>query len=269
LSAEFKAYCQKHHITPLISSACYPTSNGLAESSVKTVKYLLLKSDSYMDFENRLYEMQNIPSSGDTLSPAEKFFKPGFRSNLPTLDPFFNPIQINSEGRKSFKIGDRVCIQNAVSKLWNDSGIIRDIRDSGRSYYIDRGPGRDFILRNNIFLKLIAPPVAERAREGLSDSLALAEQQDASLQARGDSPMHALRRSKRIENKNLPITKLPLVPAVPIQIENKYLAERRSKRITKLHVPLVPKVPIQIENKYLAKRRSSNRIKRLPVRFAP
>jgi hypothetical protein len=113
-------------------------------------------------------------------------------------------------------------------------------------------------------LKLIAPPVAERAREGLSDSLALDEQQDASLQARGDSPMHALRRSKRIENKNLPITG----PAVPIQIENKYLAERRSKRITKLQVPLVPAVPIQIENKYLAKRRSSNRIKRLPVSFA-
>jgi hypothetical protein len=80
---------------------------------VKSAKYLLLKSDSYMDFENRLYEMQNIPSSGDTLSPAEKFFKRRFRSNLPTLDPFFNPIQIN-EGRKRFKIGDRVHIQNAV-----------------------------------------------------------------------------------------------------------------------------------------------------------
>jgi hypothetical protein len=155
-----------------------------------------------------------------------------------------------------------VRIQNAVSKLWNDSGIIRDIRDSGRSYYIDRGPGRDVILRNNIFLKLIAPPVAKRAGEGLSDSLALDEQQEANSQVREDSPMHELRRSKRIENKNLQarlpqsavrrskrITKLPvhLVPAVPIQIENKYLAERRSKRITKVHVhvPLVPAMPIQ------------------------
>jgi hypothetical protein len=181
-----------------------------------------------MDFENRLHEMQNIPSSGDTLSLAEKFFKRGFRSNLPTLDKFFNPIQIYSEGRKRFQIGDHVRIQNAVSKLWNDSGLIRDIRDSGRSYYIDRGPGRDVIFRNNIFLKLIAPPVAKRAGEGLSDSLALAEQQDASLQARGDSPMHALRRSKRITKLHV-----PLVPAVPIQIENKYLAKRRSLRIEK------------------------------------
>ena len=72
-SAEFKAYCQKHYITPLVSSAWYPTSNGLAESSVKIVKHLLLKSDSYMDFENRLYERQNMPSSGETMSPAEFF----------------------------------------------------------------------------------------------------------------------------------------------------------------------------------------------------
>jgi hypothetical protein len=100
--------------------------------------------------------MQNIPSSGDILSPAEKFFKRRFRSDLPTLDPFFNPVQINEEGRKRFKIGDQVRIQNAVSKRWDDFGTVREIRDSGRSYYIDRG--RDIILRNLIFLKLIAPP---------------------------------------------------------------------------------------------------------------
>jgi transposase InsO family protein len=87
-AAEFKEYCKGHHIIPLVSLACFPKSNGLAESAVKSAKYLLLKSDSYMDFENRLYEMQNIPSSGDTLSPAEKFFKRRFRSNLPTLVRF-------------------------------------------------------------------------------------------------------------------------------------------------------------------------------------
>jgi hypothetical protein len=116
---------------------------------------------------------------------------------------------------------------------------------------------RDVILSNNIFLKLIAPPVADRAGEesSSSDSLALAEQQEASLQARGDSSTHALRRSKRIENKNL-------------QAGLPQNAVRRSKRITKLPVHLVPAVPIQIENKYLAERRSSNRIKRLPVKFA-
>jgi transposase InsO family protein len=32
-AAEFKEYCKKHHITPLVSSACYPMSNGLVCAS--------------------------------------------------------------------------------------------------------------------------------------------------------------------------------------------------------------------------------------------
>jgi hypothetical protein len=207
-AAEFKEYCKEHHITPLVSSACFPQSNGLAESAIKSAKYLLLKSDSYMDFENRLYEMQNIPSSGDMLSPAEKNFKRNFRTNLPTLDPFFNPIQINEGGRKCFKIGDRVRIQNAVSKRWDDYGSISKIQDSGRSYYIDRDRGRDTFLHNNIFLKLIAPPFAlyragEEARLS-SDSLLLP------MQAETSSPMHvpaiavpAVRRSNCV--RKLPV----------------------------------------------------------------
>jgi hypothetical protein len=132
----------------------------LAESTVKSAKYLLLKSENYTDFENKLYDMQNIPSSGDTLSPAEFFFKRRFRTHLPTLNPFFNPVHMHEGGRKRFKIGDRVRIQNAISKRWDDTGSISKIRDSGRLYYVDRDLGRDTVLRNNIFLKLIAPPFA-------------------------------------------------------------------------------------------------------------
>jgi regulator of replication initiation timing len=105
-------------------------------------------------------------------------------------------------------------------------------------------------------LKLIAPHlVAEREKKEISDSfagqqIARSQQQVAGLQKKEDNTMQ-LRRSKRIENKNLQarlpqnvvrrsqrITKLPvhLVPAVPIQIQNKYLVERRSQRITKVQV---------------------------------
>jgi hypothetical protein len=135
-AAELKIYWKEHYITPLVSSACFPQSNGLAESAVKSAKYLMLKSNNYIDFENKLYEMQNIPSSGDTLSPAEKFFKRTFRTHLPTLDPFFNPVQIHEGGRKRFEIGDQVRIQNAVSKRWDDTGSISEIQDSGRSHYV-------------------------------------------------------------------------------------------------------------------------------------
>jgi transposase InsO family protein len=71
-AAEFKNYCAKHYIRPLVSSACFPQSNGLAEAAIKSVKYLLLKSENYIHFENKLYDMQSVPSSGGLLSPAEK-----------------------------------------------------------------------------------------------------------------------------------------------------------------------------------------------------
>jgi transposase InsO family protein len=140
-AAEFKNYCKKHYITPLVSSACFPQSNGLAESAVKSAKYLLLKSENYTDFENKLYDMQNIPS---------------------TLDPFYNPVQMHEGGRKRFKIGNRVRIQNAISKRWDDTGSISQIQVSGRSYYVDRDLGRDTVLCNNIFIKLLAYPFALR-----------------------------------------------------------------------------------------------------------
>ena len=220
-SAEFKAYCKSHFITPLISSACYPTSNGLAESSVKIVKHLLLKSDSFMDFENRLYERQNVPSSGETMSPAEKIFKRAFRSHLPTLERFFNPVQKDSEAKVRFQVGDAVRIQNAVSKLWDDSGVIREVRESGRSYYIDRGSGRDIILRNNIYLKLI--PERETKRNEFLD-----EQQKSDS---WNDQQQQLRRSKRIENNSLRNAQQQQQIAGSESRDTLKLNLRRSKRI--------------------------------------
>jgi transposase InsO family protein len=82
-AAKFKDYCAKHFITPLFSSVCFPQSNGLAEAAVKSVKYLLLKSENYIDFEDKLYDMQSIPLSRGTLSPAE--------NKSPILDTSANP----------------------------------------------------------------------------------------------------------------------------------------------------------------------------------
>jgi transposase InsO family protein len=88
-ATEFKDYCDKHYITPIVSTVCFPLSNGLAEAAVKSVKYLLLKSENYIDFENKLYDMQSIPLSGGTSSPAEKNITCQFLTHMPTLDSFF------------------------------------------------------------------------------------------------------------------------------------------------------------------------------------
>jgi hypothetical protein len=58
------------------------------------------------------------------MSPAEKKFKRRFRTDLPTLDPFFNPIQIEGQqkgSRKRLKIGDKVRIQMPFQNV----GMIR------------------------------------------------------------------------------------------------------------------------------------------------
>jgi hypothetical protein len=89
-SKEFKDYCDGHFITPLNSSPLHAQSNGLSEAAVKAVKYLLIKLDNFADFEARLYELQAVPSSGKTSSPAELFYKCSFQTKLPTLADFYD-----------------------------------------------------------------------------------------------------------------------------------------------------------------------------------
>jgi hypothetical protein len=67
--------------------------------------------------------MLGVPASGDTLSPTDFFFNCRFRTKMPTLDLFFIPI-MHVSGRKQFPFGDRVRIQNAVSKRCDDKGTI-------------------------------------------------------------------------------------------------------------------------------------------------
>jgi hypothetical protein len=105
----------------------------------------------------------------DTLLPAKKFFNRQFRTHLQTLQPYFDPI-LHVEGRKQFKIGDRVRIQNAISKRWDNTGSISKIQDSGQSYYVDRDIGQDTVLCNNIFLKVIAPPFSFHESAAVDDT---------------------------------------------------------------------------------------------------
>jgi hypothetical protein len=80
------------------------------------------------------------------------------------LEPFFDPV-VHVAGRKQFLVGDRVRIQHAISKHWDNKGTISKIRDSGRSYYVNRDIGRDTVLRNNIFLKRLDAPFVHEAAE--------------------------------------------------------------------------------------------------------
>jgi hypothetical protein len=122
-SKEFKDYCNGHFITPLNSSPLHAQSNGLLEAAVKAVKYLLIKSDNFADFEARLYELQALPSSGKTSSPAKLFYKRSFQTKLPTLADFYNPL-VAATSENKFRIGEKVRLQNDKTKRWDDTGTI-------------------------------------------------------------------------------------------------------------------------------------------------
>ena len=88
---EFKEYCSTHNIIHSTSSPYNSRSNGLAESAVKSVKFLLQKSDNFADFQNRLMAWRNTPTTNDSLTPSEKFFNRRQRSDLPSLPLLSQP----------------------------------------------------------------------------------------------------------------------------------------------------------------------------------
>jgi hypothetical protein len=102
--------------------------------------------------------MQAVPSSGKTNSPAELFYKCSFRTKLPTLADFYDPLE-SATGEKKFVVGEKVRLQNDMTKQWDDPGTILVFRDSGRSYLVKRDISGNSVVRNNIFLKPLAPPL--------------------------------------------------------------------------------------------------------------
>ena len=67
-------WCAENNISHEVSSPYNPKANGLAESAVKNVKYLILKcKNTGEDPEKSLYVWRNIPRA-DGFSPAQLLF---------------------------------------------------------------------------------------------------------------------------------------------------------------------------------------------------
>jgi hypothetical protein len=112
-----------------------------------------------------LYELQAVPSSGKTSSPAELFYKRSFQTKLPTLTDFYDPLEAATSENK-LRIGEKVRLQNDKTKRWDDTGTILVIRDSGRSYLVERDISGDSVVINNIYSKRLAPPPVNLLRKG-------------------------------------------------------------------------------------------------------
>lgn len=167
-SQEFRDFCACLGITHMLSSAHYPQSNGHAEAAVKAMKNLVKKhwcngKLDYYAFNLALLEWRNIPRD-DGLSPASWLFGRPLRTSLPAI-PRVSDRRPEGEGKRCsnmakqearyneraqplppLKTGIKVRIQDHISKIWDRTGLIKDVRDNGRSYLIE-SQGR-VLLRN-------------------------------------------------------------------------------------------------------------------------
>ena len=180
--SDFKSWCATHGIIPDNSSPYHSESNGLAEVAVQRVKRLLEKCASFSDFQARHFEMRNVPSAGVATSPSQRFFGRTIRGCLPVLSAHRENVP-DSASVPDFAVGDRVRLQNPISKLWDEKGTISAIRESGNSFLIARDIGGQFI-RNRRFLKRL-PRVHIRFEPDLA---ALPASDMGAAIARGDEP---------------------------------------------------------------------------------
>jgi hypothetical protein len=168
---KFNLFCHENGIKSDKSSPYNSQSNGLAESGVKNVKYLLDKClQTGEDYKTALHEWRNCPRTNGT-SPSEAFLGRQVRGKLPHIGlSKFNGERFQEVRRKEnenvkerydskayelppLQIGNKVRIQDPVSKEWTKIGTIVSIHENGRSYELLTEEGKE-CRRNRRFIRL-------------------------------------------------------------------------------------------------------------------
>ena len=170
-SAQFRSFVKDWGIEHVMSTPHYAQSNGLAESAVKSMKKLIIKTTEggVLDkerFLKGLIEFRNAPRSNNC-SPAQEVFGRETRTLLPRcqdalkgqcLTPDASGFDHEAHYNKTAKplpplsIGDKVFIQDTISKKWSRQGVIVKV-NKYRDYKVKLSNDR-LITRNRRFLKL-------------------------------------------------------------------------------------------------------------------
>ena len=215
----FSARCTEKNIIHETSSPYNPSSNGLAESSVKSVKRLIKTciEDKKNDFKARLLEFRNVRRS-DGFSPAHRFFNRAQRTSLPMLPEQLKPLSMEqiekakevrfdalqrtldikdtkSRGLHELKVGQVVLVQDPHTGEWRDSATIIAVRDSGRSYDIEMENGK-VSARNRQFLQPKQESASSAQEEEEADDN-LTPRRSARLEAKGKALWAAASRAQQ------------------------------------------------------------------------
>ena len=192
-SYEFADFLKRWGVHHDISTPHYHQSNGHAESAVKSVKHLIMKTAPKGDihnseaFDRGLLEIRNTPRH-DGRSPAQILFGKPLRSCVPAHAKSFAPEwqkstadcdrkaaartqaaikQYNSHSKSlpPIQLGTFVRIQDPASKRWEKVGTIMG-QGQTRDYLVKTAAG-GVLWRNRRFLRAIPEP---QDQEQLSDS---------------------------------------------------------------------------------------------------
>ena len=174
----FQQFLKEWKVKHVTSSPHYPQSNGHAESAVKAVKYLIIKStvNGNLDtdqFAMGLLELRNSPRQ-DGRSPAQVLFGHPIRSILPihrrayesqwqqSKDQYkekreeikkFAEQKYNMHAKilPEFRAGTNVNVQDERTGRWTVTGIIVEV-GRNRQYLIKKRNGQ-LIWRNRKFIR--------------------------------------------------------------------------------------------------------------------
>jgi len=176
-AASFKKFLQRWGVEWIPSSPHFPSSNGLAESHVRTLKNMIAKLENpdikSEEFQEAILELRNTPRA-DGRSPNQIVFGRNLRSTLPVHYSSFDEkwklnakaadekhISIHEKAHQHYdrssrdlrplRVGTKVRVQDHSTKKWQHVGIIVGIGEN-RDYRIKLPSGRTW-WRNRKFLR--------------------------------------------------------------------------------------------------------------------
>ena len=172
-SNEFQKFTKEWGISHVFSSPGHQRSNGKAESAVKIVKHLMIKSlKDGRDQNEALLEQRNTPRQDTGQSPAEMMFGRSTRTKIPSITKRGMPYDKEKRARK--KAATKKCHDKKardLSKLQNGQTVFFEHRDGGkwragkvietvgeRSYKVDGGDGTSY-WRNRVKIRPTTAPI--------------------------------------------------------------------------------------------------------------
>lgn len=202
-SCEFAVFAKEWGFKHTTSSPTYLKSNGLAESSVKTVKNLLKKSQTNDSFQKSLLIYRSAPSQNG-LSRAQMLMGRRIRSNLPVCEDLLTPegasrIKNSKEGQKEkqrqlhdrkakhlpmLKPGDVVRLRDCSAGTWQKTRQVQE-EVAARSCRIQVDSGL-LLRRNRVDLQLQQSLRDTVAREAVQQDTAGSEEPAGSGPDRAD-----------------------------------------------------------------------------------